>query len=75
MTNPNDNPIAIIILSDGQTWESVALPNDPWPAKIRFISTEDFRALCEDRIDASDCIPLKPDIDLRLENDQIFVQK
>jgi bifunctional pyridoxal-dependent enzyme with beta-cystathionase and maltose regulon repressor activities len=42
----------ILVLSDGQTWNTIG------GCSICVISDEDFNDLCEDRIDAKDIHPI-----------------
>jgi len=58
--------VPIVVFSDGETWESIPDHDDPGPggAMIRFVSAEDFNALCNDEIDAIDCTPQQSDIPL-----------
>jgi len=58
--------VPIVVLSDGETWESIPDFDDPGPksAMIRFVSVEDYNALCNDEIDAGECTPQRSDIPL-----------
>jgi hypothetical protein len=58
--------VPIVVFSDGETWESIPDTDDPGPggAMIRFVSAEDYEALCNDEIDARHCEPQQKDIPL-----------
>ncbi len=48
----NKKTHTIVVLSDGQTWNTIG------DCSICVISDDDFQNLCEDRIDAKDIQPI-----------------
>ena len=59
MPNGNNKTHTIVVLSDGQTWNTIN------GCSILVINDDQFDDLCNDRIDAGD---LKPIVEIGLQN-------